>query len=394
MDKKELLFVAHHLTIGGVQKSLINALNAIDYEEYNVTLYLRRNRTELLQNINKNVDVIINEDRTHYYRKPYAFLLEALIRLLKMTGSGRAADACQKKQTDYIVKKQMEHERRSCFSGVTYDIAVSYVQGYEAKFVAEYVDAARKIVFYHAGTDELHKLHETCFGCFDRIVGVNESVRDLLLALYPAYGDRITYLTNYVDAEEIYRKSSAFSVQTPKTGSVLCTCGRFAKVKGFDIAVEAAAMLHERGCRFLWFFLGDGPEKQRLEELIRRYGLQENIVITGMQENPYPWIRACDIYVQPSREEAHSLTIVEAQILCRPVVTTATVGGRRLVRDGVNGAVCGVSAESLAEAIMKLLNGSGRREGMTAVLECVDRSEELAHYREGWSRLLEGEPRL
>ena len=79
--------------------------------------------------------------------------------------------------------------------------------------------------------------------------------------------------------------------------------------------------------------MGDGPEKNKLSALIEKYELQNHIQITGMKENPYPYMRACDIYVQPSYEEAMPVTIIEAVKLQKPVVTTATVGGNKLVND-------------------------------------------------------------
>ena len=76
--KKKLLIVAHHMTIGGVQKSLISALKALDYDKYDVTLYLRKNRTDLIPFIDERVNIIINKDPNRYYRKPSAILLQML----------------------------------------------------------------------------------------------------------------------------------------------------------------------------------------------------------------------------------------------------------------------------------------------------------------------------
>lgn len=388
-NKKNLLIVTHHLTIGGVQKSLINALNAINYDNYQVTLYLRRNRTDILPFVNKNVSVLINEDQTHYYRKPYALLLEIMIHLCRFLRMKPEEQMYLKRQNEYIIAAQMEHERKTYFSDKEYDIAISYVQGYEALFVSKYINADRKIMFYHGSTDELHELHEACFEKYDAIVGVNAAVRDVLRDLYPAHRDRITYLTNFVDADEVIKKSLAFPVKVP-SGTVLCTCGRFAAVKGFDLALEAAAILHNSGCCFKWFFVGDGPEREKLEDMISHYQLQDCIEITGMQDNPYPWINACDIYIQPSREEAHSLTIVEAQILCKPVVTTSTVGGKQLVRNGITGYICDIDSNALAEAIMNLMNSVDLRKNMMTELKKYNRSGDFTKYREGWKRLLEG----
>lgn len=81
MKKKELLFVTHHLTVGGVQKSLISALSAIDYDKYNVTLYVRKNRLDILDYIDKRVNVVVNQISRHYYRLPSAIKMSFQIKL-------------------------------------------------------------------------------------------------------------------------------------------------------------------------------------------------------------------------------------------------------------------------------------------------------------------------
>ncbi len=385
MDKKRVLFVVHQLNFGGVQKSAVTALNSLDHDRYDITLYVRTNRLDLLPEASAAVNrVIVNEDRRHHYMDPKVLWME----LCGKVGSNEKKADIQAAERDYIVHKKISLEKKLFSNDEPYDVAVSYIQGFTAALVSN-IPAKRRIVFFHGSTDELHELHEECFDKYDCIVGVNEAVRDVLQDLYPMYRSRITYLTNFVDAEEIVRKSRAFSVETPQE-IVLCSCGRFSEVKGFDIAVEAAAGLRKEGCCFKWFFVGDGPERKTLERMISDYGLQDNIEITGMQDNPYPWIDACDIYVQPSRAEAHPLTIVEAQILCKPVVTTATVGGRKLVKNGMTGFVCDVDAIALAGAIMRLMNTDDVRDKMISELKSIDRSGEFAEYQEGWNRLLVG----
>ncbi|MBQ2724516.1 MAG: glycosyltransferase [Clostridia bacterium] len=391
MKKTKVLFAVHQLNYGGVQKSAITALNAIDYSGNDVTLYVRKNRLQLLPEVNRNVSrIIVNEDPTRYYRIPYLAWLSVCQYMARLVKNRRWDDALQKKIVTYLTEAQMNYEKEHYFPDTEeYDIAVSYISGYTAEFVARCVNAKRKIMFYHASTDENHDLHEEIMPCFDRIVGVNENVRNILRELYPSVSNRMTYIDNYVDAEEIRRKSLLFTPDRPEDRAVLCSCGRFAPVKGFDLAVRAAKLLKEKGIRFLWYFVGDGPERVNLEQMISEYGLEDCIRITGMQDNPYPYLGCCDVYVQPSYEEAYGLTIAEAQILGKPVVTTATVGGKFLIENEATGLISDIGADDLADQIIRMLSEEDLRQRIADSLQKIDYTADFLRYQSDWKRLLE-----
>lgn len=387
-EKKKILFVVHQMNIGGVQKSLLSVLAALDYDRCEVTLYVRKNRRELLEQIDPRVQkIVVNEDPTRYYRKPRAVFCYLMLRLCRLIGTDPRR--WQDKLDRFVTGGRMRYEKKRYFSdGTRYDTAVSYIQGYPAEFVAKYVNAARKIVFYHGSTDELHALHEQVFPKFDTVVAVNAGCRDILKKLYPAVSEKITYVENYVDAAQVRRAAQAFSIDRAGSGAVLCTCGRFTAVKGFDLALAAAAILKQDGVDFLWYFVGDGPERAELECRIAENGLADSIRITGMLENPYPYIAGCDIYVQPSREEAQPLSVIEAQILCRPAVSTKTVGGTCLIENGRTGLLAEIDAADIAEKLALLLADAALSERITAALREIDRDAENGSYRAALSALL------
>ena len=385
MDKKEVLIIGHQLTVGGVQKSLVAALNAIDYEKNIVTLYVRKNRLDLLPLINTNVKVIINKDDTHYYRKPYAIWCQMLGKL----GKGRKAEQYKSKLTGYIRSEMMDAEMNGYLSGKHFDVAISYIQGYNAD-ILERVEAEKKYVFYHGSTDEAHEFHEKLFGKIDGIVAVSKYVSDILKKLYPAYADKVSVIDNYVDADAVLKSSEKYEVDFPKNKIKLCSCGRLYPVKGFDLAVEAAKILKEKGVDFVWYFVGDGSERAKLEKMISEYGLSDHIVITGMKDNPYPYMAGCDIFVQPSYEDAQPLSIIEAKILGIPVVATKTVGGCDQIQDGVNGVLAEINAESVAEGIYGLLTDKDKLDRIKTNLKNDDPKSEKKRYKENWEILLEG----
>ncbi len=389
MKKKKLLIVAQHLTIGGAQKSLLAALKVLDYEKFDVTLYLRKNRTDLLSCVDERVNVIINDDKSHYYRKPYAVLLQGVSAFWKVIGEKEKAEKYNNKLKNAIVNYSMEYEKKHFFSSEKYDIAIAYVHGYPALFVAECVNAEKKYVFFHTSVDELHEVHEKCIDKFQKIVAIHNEQKELIKEWYPSVADKIVVVENYCDKGIIEEQSKEFAVDKPENKLVLCSCGRFSKVKGFDIAVESAKLLKEKNIPFLWYFVGDGPEKDDVEKLINQYGLTEDIVITGMKKNPYPYIKACDIYVQPSREESLGLTIVEAQYLNKPVVSTKTMGGNKLVKNEENGILCNISCEDVSKSVELLYQNDDLVEKIVAYLKNTDYSRDFINRKTEWQKLLE-----
>ncbi len=389
MDKKSLLIVIPHLTIGGVQKTLVSASKALDYDKYEVTLYLRKNRTDLLEYIDKRVNVIINTDPNHYYRKSYAISLQLRILLNRALKRKEKTVSLEHELADKILDDMMRYERKTYFASEKYDIAMAYVQGYTALFVDKCIDSNKKLIFFHTSVDEMHDMHKSILQDFDGIAALHKEQKELLDQWYPEHKSKITIVENYTDKDLITKQSREFSIpETEKT--ILCSCGRFAPVKGFDMAVESVKILKDSGIEFIWYFVGDGPERSNLEKKISEYGLKNNIVITGMQKNPYPYMAGCDIYVQPSYEEAMPVTIIEALRLDRPVVTTATVGGCKLVENGKNGIVCEINPDAIAESIINLINNKENYDDIVKNLKSTDYSHKFEKYKEQWKSLLEG----
>ncbi len=388
--KKKILIVLNHLTIGGVQKTLVTASKVFDYEKYDITIYLRKNRTDLLPYIDDRANIIINTDNHHYYRKPYCIILQVMIWLFSVLNYKSLVKKSEDKLKHIVTNYSMKNEYKKYFKNDFYDTAIAYVHGYPALFVNKYVHANKKIIFFRESEDSLHEIHKEIIEDFDKVLALHESHKDLIAQWYPSVKERIEILENYTDKKSIVDQSKAFDVKTQKNKILLCSCGRIEKVKGFDLAVDAAKHLKERSQDFIWYFVGDGSERADIEEKIKQYDLCKHIVITGMKKNPYPFISACDIYVQPSYAESLGNTMVEANKLNKPVVSTSTVGGNKLIINEYNGLLCDTNAQSLAQAILKLISDPELRRKITDHLQNADYSKELQKYKEQWENVLEG----
>ena len=389
MTKRKVLIVVHQLNLGGVQKALISALDVIDYSKNDVTLYVRKDRTDLISLVNKNVSkIIINKDKTKYYRKPYAVWLQLKLKFAEVFKNN--SEDIKNKLNDYIVSEQFKFEKENYFADDSeYDVAVSYIQSHTAKFLAENIKAKRKIMFYHGSKDEFHEINQTVMKEYEKIYCVSKGALKAISQIYPDFSHKMDYLENYVDAENVREKAEEFTPDYPDDKLILCSCGRITSVKGYDLAVNAAEILRDKGLDFKWYFVGDGAERSNIDKLIADKNLGDYITITGLKDNPYPYIKNCDIYVQPSYEEAHPLSIIEAQILCKPLVTTATVGGKSIIVEGLNGLISDIDSESLADKLLQLTNDKFLQTQIKQELDNKDYAEEYQIFCQKWETLLE-----
>jgi glycosyltransferase involved in cell wall biosynthesis len=150
----------------------------------------------------------------------------------------------------------------------------------------------------------------------------------------------------------------------PGTGPVVVACGRFVEPKGFDVLLRAFARVRaERPDARLWL-VGDGPLRSSLEGLARELELGEDVWFTGRRDNPFPFMRAGDLFVLPSRLEAFGNVVVEAMAAGTAVLATdCRYGPGEVIEDGVTGVlVPPQDPVAMASGILRVLaEGEARR---------------------------------
>lgn len=388
--KKKVLFTIHQLTVGGSQSSLFSALNAIDYDKYDVTLYVRRNKIPLIDKVNRNVRIIINNDNHHYYRKPFVIILTVKANIAKIFKKYEKAEALQKEITKKINFYRLKFESKHYFKKQRYDVAISYISGWNSLLIPTCVNAIRKICYHFVSIVDEPDVYREYFPKYDCIVADSEGSADSLRVAFPKIKDRFVVIKNYIDYSQILAKANEEFIFEYSQKYLFVSCARFTRPKGFDLAVKAANILKNKNIDFLWVFIGDGPERNNIESLISEYGLENNIYITGIMDNPYPLFKRCNLYIHPSYEESYGLTITTAKMLCKPIVTTKTAGGTEQIDNRVNGILTDISPESLAAGIIEFIYSPELIDKIVSALEEVDYSKDLEEYKGKIQKLLEG----
>ena len=392
MQKRSVLFINDSLwNSSGVFRALLPVLQSLDYEKYDIALYIvagAKIDPDVRELLPAELRVIEGKDDTHYYRNVFVFLLHLLSVCCGVLHLKRPKEFFHSKSRKLIHNRRIRRQAKTNFGKETFNVVVANTVP-TCSEIARYMKAEKKYVVFHSSKPAFFPaLTKQAFNLFTGVIAVSEGVKQMLEQTYPDQKDKIITVTNYVNAQEIQAKASAFP--PPDNGRTqLCTCGRLEKEKGFDLALEAAKLLRDKGFNFTWYFVGDGGEKQKLTAKRDEYGLTEQIIFAGFQQNPYPYIAGCDIYVQPSREESYGLTIAEALILGKAIISTETVGGKMLLENGKNGVLTPFIADSLAAGIETLLRDPAKRAALQHPYTAEDDLKAKQAFVSAWNSILE-----
>lgn len=362
--KKSILFCCYGLGIGGIEKCMINLLNALDTTKYDIDVLPMNPEYALRDALCADVTLL----------DPFDYVMNPMdtVSALKTRKAGLLAYG---KYALYRIINKWGRKPWQLFRAPekVYDIAIAYAHtGYVPYYVIDKVRAKRKYMWHHEGRyikDARYPLDREYYPEFDAIIPVSQDDRQILVDAFPALEAKFQVLYNVVDKNEICRKSAdPVDYCTDSAVLKLTTVGRLTHQKGPDILLEVAKKLKAHGISFLWYWVGSGDMVDYLKNEAIANGIQDNIILLGNQNNPYPYIARCDIYVQPSYYEAYCTTTIEAQVLMKPIVVTDVCGMREQFTDGVDGILVPVEPEAIFREILRLWNEPSAREALTQVL--------------------------
>ncbi len=124
------------------------------------------------------------------------------------------------------------------------------------------------------------------------------------------------------------------------------------------------------------FLIGYGSGENLILQKIKEAGMEEHVIILGKKSNPYPYIKACDIYVQPSHYEGKSVTVREAQILYKPVVVTNFPTSSSQILNGKDGVIVPMDNQGCADGILHLIQGKTKQQENIDYLHAHDYGNE------------------
>ncbi|KIL52979.1 glycosyltransferase [Jeotgalibacillus campisalis] len=364
--KKNLLFIIPSLSAGGGEKSLINLLSQIDYDLYNVDIFLLNHNGLFMEFIPPQVNVLPLPDN---YKLFSLSLLKSIYKFLgsknyKLAINRILYTICIRLNKSVGTNEQYgwKYLSRSLADlAKVYDVSIGFLEKTSIYFCVDRVTAHKKIGWIHNDYDKLESniaFDEKYFKKLHEILTVSEECATVLKSRFPDQRNKINVIYNIVSPSVINKLSNQMNdVFIRNQGQkIILSVGRLHHQKGFEMAINACEELVKKGNNLKWFVIGEGEERSNLEKLIAQKKLQNHFILLGLKANPYPYIKQCDIYVQTSKFEGKSIALDEAKILCKPIIITNYSTAKDQIKNNINGLIVEMDPSSIAAGIYQLIH--------------------------------------
>ena len=376
MEMKKVLFVINTLGCAGAETALIELLKSLDEKEYELSLYVLMGQGEMIDKIPENVKLL-----NDHYCKDSVLSKQGKQAMMKTVWRSFWGNGNVFGKFAYIVRTFSAMRRTGKFQPdkilwrvisdgsqrfeETYDLAVAYLEGGSTYYVADHVKAKKKAAFIHIDYESsgyTKGMDRNCFDKMDRIFTVSDEVKKHFLNVYPKYQDKVKVFHNIINQDEIRRKAEEEKgFEDHFDGVRLLTVGRLTYQKAYDIAIDAMKLIKDRGYKVRWYILGEGSERPALEKKVKELGLEKEFLMPGAASDPFPYYKQADIYVHATRFEGKSIAIQEAQTLGCAIIASDCNGNREQIVQGKDGLLCQLDPESIAEAVISLVEDRDKR---------------------------------
>lgn len=373
MKKNILIIFTGSMELGGIERSLLGLLDSIDYSRYEVDLFLYGHHGPLFSLIRKDITLLPEYTELAYLRESFS---QKIKHKAYYSAWRRLVDGIKKQRFDDSWHMVLQHAAPECKK--QYDLALSFFLPFD--LLREYVEADTKIGWIHTDYSTCHVNIEElrrAYRDLDYIAAVSDGCKNTFDELLPEYREKTIVIENCLSQQFILKQSCACSVEDemPQDGSIrLLSIGRFCTAKNFDNVPDICRRLLENGLDVKWYLIGFGGDEALIRQKIAETAMQDHVIVLGKKENPYPYLSACDLYVQPSRYEGKSVTVREAQMLGKPVLITRYATSASQLEDGMDGIIVPMDNQGCADGIIRLLRNPQRMKQLSDTCKLRDYS--------------------
>ena len=393
--KNRIFISMHYLEIGGAESALIGMLQSIDYTRYDVDLFLHAHRGEMMRFIPAEVNLL---PEIKAYAHIECSMKQALLDGCWGVFYGRLKAKWQFR--NYLRRRGLSESAASfqyiadCVSPFLpdlhkygeYDLAISFLNPHN--YVIDKVLAKKKICWIHTDYTRIDINVEQelpVWSAYDHVISISPDVTKTFLQVFPSLKDKILEMENILSSVFVRsRADENLNVNEDESGKVvrLLSVGRFSDAKNYDNIpdicrrINASLFTLHSSLSVRWYLIGYGDLEGFIRQKIKEAGMEEYVIILGKRTNPYPYIKASDLYVQPSRYEGKSVTVREAQMLCKPVVVTNYATAPSQIHDGIDGRIVPMDNEGCAKGIADFILDKELQERIVDYLQTHDYGNE------------------
>lgn len=369
-NKKKILIIHSNLELGGAETSLLGLMDGFDYDNYDVDLFLLSHSGELMRGINPNVNLLKESLKYKALTISIATCFRtgnfsiAFARLFaKILMKTRKYSNCEKGYT----YKQLFHKMSLPFLPKfekEYDLVLSFI---DPHFIAaNKVKAKAKLGWVHfecLNKTFCYPLENEMWSSLDQAICVSEKSMDSFITSHKEYSIRACVIENLLSKYYVVNKSTEPIDTEMKADTInLLSIGRYTKQKNFDNIPAICSYIVQKNPKCRWYIIGFGSDEALIKEKIKQNKMEQHVILLGKKENPYPYIKACDVYIQPSRWEGKSVAVREAQMLEKPVIITDFPSAESQLVDGYDGLIVPMDNEKCAQEILALVSDSKRKQ--------------------------------
>lgn len=352
------------MEIGGAEKALLGLLETIDATKYSVDLFLMRHTGELMKYIPGKINLLPEISEYSSLAIPFTDVLKKRqfrIALGRFVGKEKAKHTVKRLKLSADNQVNLEYSHKYTLKYMPfindneYDLAISFLTPHY--FVSDKVKAKKKIAWIHTDYSCIDidvQSEYKMWSKYDHIISISEDVTNSFLKKFPTLKDKILMIENILPEKYIKYLTDEFDVKSeiPDNGAIkLLSIGRFSFPKRFDEIPAICRIIKDSGVNVTWYLIGYGGDEQLIRKKIQEQNMENEVIILGKKENPYPYIKACDFYVQPSRYEGKSIAVREAQLLGKPVIISNYSTAHSQVRNQYDGVIVPMSLEECALGI-------------------------------------------
>lgn len=358
---RKLLFIIDSLNCGGAEKSLISLFSVLDFSSYNVDLMLFKRGGSLERYLPKYVNIV----------SPPKLLLFLSKQRLFLNANKKLIYTIYKYHMSFNLRlyKKRLHPAQIIWKTVNgaievnnkeYDVAIAYSQGLPTYYLTSKVSASKKIAWintdsYKAGYNKKFELKYYHF--LNNVVVVSDTLKTIIKQFMPEIENKITKIADIINPKLVESLSEGENPFNDNyNGFRLLTIGRLVPIKGYEIALKACNLLKNEGYKFKWYIIGEGSYRSIIEKEIKKYELADYFILLGEITNPYKYIKNSDIYVQTSKFEGFGLSVAEAKILEKPIISTNFSLIYEHIENDLTGLIVEYDEYSLFYAIKRLID--------------------------------------
>lgn len=357
--------------LGGVERSLLGLLDSINYSKHHTELFLMRQSGELMPYINKSANLLPEITQYASLAIPMTSLIRkcqvgVLCGRLRGKLAAKRYDEAHPDNKPSMVSLTYSHKytlpMMPQISDRIYDLAISFLTPHY--FVRNRVKAKKYAAWIHTDYTAMSFDREAeleMWSGYDYICGISDQASNAFKSVFPELADKVCTIENILPAKLITEQSIEPQGEIKSGDSIsLLSVGRFCDAKNFDNVPDICRRIIDSGLNVKWYLIGYGGDETLIRQKITESEMEDHVIILGKKENPYPYMRACDLYVQPSRYEGKAVTVREAQMLSKPVVITKYATSASQLEDGVDGVIVPMDNIGCAKGIADLLRDSDR----------------------------------